>query len=221
MKTKVKFGHIFLSWRRGSGFARHLVGRIKKSATNGVTFEYLRNNVLEAVKDGFKPYTEFPDLEKVYSKGVLESFGQRLIKTERSDSQAFYDFWAIDPKKRGDKLYMLAMTQAWIPTDNFEFLADFQPSPDLIFVTDIAGLTDQALKPGIVKIGDVLSYSKNPDHPNDTLAVEVYKKDLKIGFIKKVHSGIFYKTRGNLKVQSIDQNGVIKRIFVRVSFDMN
>ena len=216
----VKFGHVYLSWRKGIGYPRHLVGRIKRSATKGTTFQYFPKRIREAEKDGFAPYTEFPLIDKVYGEGVLESFGQRIIKSERADSKPFYDFWAIDLKRKSDPLYMLSMTQGWIPTDNFEFLADFQPTKDLYFITDIAGLTEKALEPGLVKVGDVLEYKHKQSHPKDGYAVEVYKDNLMIGYIKKVHSKVFYESKSQLKlvVKSIDQNGVIKRIFVAVSF---
>ena len=91
-------GSIYLSWRKGKGSRRKIVGLIKKNATSGVRFSYLQKGVLEAQKEGFTPYTDFPDTTKVYSENVLEIFGQRLIKTERPDINKYLDFWAIDTK---------------------------------------------------------------------------------------------------------------------------
>ena len=51
------------------------------------------NNVEEAKKLGFVPFEGFPDIDKTYTSNVLEIFGHRLIKNERSDSKYFYDFW--------------------------------------------------------------------------------------------------------------------------------
>ena len=78
----LKFGHVYLSWRKGIGHPRHLVGRIRYSATKGASFQYFPQRIKEAEKDGFSPYTEFPDTTKLYETGVLESFGQRIIKSE-------------------------------------------------------------------------------------------------------------------------------------------
>ena len=91
-------GTIFLAWRKGKSSRRKIVGVIKKNATSGVRFSYIKAGVEEAQKEGFTPYVDFPDTEKVYSDNVLEIFGQRLIKTERSDIQKYLDFWDISPE---------------------------------------------------------------------------------------------------------------------------
>ena len=213
-----KFGHIYVSWRKGAGHPRHLIGKIKRSVSEGIVFEYLPANLADAKRDGFSAYTEFPDFEKKYTQGVVETFGQRIIKSERVDIQPFYNFWKIEPEKKLDPLYMLAMTQGWVPTDNFEFLADFQPTKDLSFVTDLAGVTSLQLKPGIVNVGDTLSYFRDSENKYDQKATTVYKGDLFIGYIKKIHNKVFCSGRVlKLKVRAIDQNGVIRRIFVSVT----
>ena len=81
--TNMNIGTIYLAWRKGKGSRRKIVGLIKKNATSGVRFSYIKAGVEEAQKEGFTPYVDFPDTEKVYSENVLEIFGQRLIKTER------------------------------------------------------------------------------------------------------------------------------------------
>lgn len=212
-------GHIYLGWREGSGKRRHIVGVLKRNATKGVRFSYLPVGVEEAIKDGFSPYTEFPELNKEYSENVLEVFGQRIMKSERSDISDFYAFWEIDFKYRDDKYYLLAHTQGLNPTDNFEFLADYNPNRKLRFLTDLAGLSSTKLKANQVKPGDILSYKLEADNKHDNRAVKVFKGDLEVGYIKKIHSRVFHKQIGAhlvLMVKAVEQNGSIKRIFVKV-----
>lgn len=83
---------IYLAWRKGKGSRRKIVGVIKKNATNGVRFAYIQEGVVEAEKEGFTPYTDFPDTSKEYTENILEIFGQRLIKTERPDIKKYLDF---------------------------------------------------------------------------------------------------------------------------------
>ena len=214
-----ELGYLYLAWREGQGKRRHVVGVIKKNATQGVRFSYYLKNVEEAKKDGFSPYTEFPDISKVYTENVLEVFGQRITKSERSDISDFLDFWEIDPKYRDDKYYLLAHTQGLSPSDNFEFLADYSPSKKLRFLTDLASLSTFSLPANTVKIGDVLSYVLEPENKFDSKAVKVFHGQNSIGYIKKIHSRVFYKISKNhlkLTVKAIEQNGVIKRIFVKV-----
>lgn len=217
-----EFGHIYLSWRKGVGHPRHIVGVLKRNSTQGVYFKYLnQSNLLEASNDGFIPYTEFPELDDTYKKDVLSIFAQRLIKTERADIGDFLNFWEVNGKFINDKFYLLAHTQGLSPADNFEFLADFNPVKNLCFVSEIAGLSHLQLPPSTVVKGEELDYVLDPTHDNDKFAVRVFKGDQHIGYIKKIHSKVFYKRRANklkIVVKDIDFNGIIKRIFVRISF---
>ena len=214
-----ELGNIYLSWREGSGKRRHIVGIIRNNASEGVRFQYLQEGVETAKKDGFTVYTEFPDTQKIYTENVLDVFGQRIMKSERSDINDFLDFWEIDPKYKDDKYYLLAHTQGLNPTDNFEFLADYHPVKCLRFLTDLAGLSVNRLPVGSLKEGDKLSYELEPNNSFDKTAVKVKKGDLDIGYIKKIHSKVFYNKHYplDLVIKAIESNGVIKRVFVKVS----
>lgn len=212
-------GNIHLIWRAGKGSRRISVGTIKKSASEGIRFEYNQEGVEKAKKLGFVHYEGFPDTDKVYTENVIEIFGQRLMRSERPDLQDFYDFWNIDLSKREDKFYMLAFTQGLLPTDNFEFLANFNPVNNLSFVTEITNLTEAQIPSDKVFIGDVLSYELEPQNSFDKNAVKVFKDDFYLGHIKLIHCKVFHKTQKQFKlvVQGIEKNGVLKRIFVKAT----
>ena len=212
--------HIYLVWRKGAGFPRIIIGVMKRNAA-GVTFSYIKEGLEKAKKDGFITYTDFPDENKVYTDGVLDIFGLRLNKSEREDIQKYYDYWEIDPKMRDDKYYLLAHTHGLLPTDNFEFLADYNPVKDLSFTTELCGLTKLQLSRDTLREGDILTWAKEPDNCYDKFAVKVYKGDTFVGYIKKIHSRIFYKKcRSKLKitVKSLNRNGHLNRAFIKVSF---
>ena len=212
---------IYLAWRKGKGSRRKIVGVIKKNATSGVHFHYIKAVVEEAQKEGFTPYIDFPDTSKVYTENVLEIFGQRLIKTERSDIQKYLDFWDIDPKFKDDKYYLLAYTQGLQSNDNFEFLADFHPVKGLCFVSEICGLTHNKIEPGFLSTGDKLSWELEKNNPKDPKAVKVLKGSKVLGYVKMIHSKVFHdKAKSDLKirVKSIDQNGTVNRVFIEISF---
>ncbi len=213
-------GKIYLAWRKGKGSRRTIVGAIHKSATNGVRFQYLKTGVHKAMEDGFSPYVDFPEIERTYTDNVLEIFGQRLIKTERSDIQRYLDFWDIDSKHKEDKFYLLAYTQGMLSNDNFEFLADFHPIKDLKFVSEICGLSHRKLQPGTLSVGEKLNYLLESGNQYDKFAVKVKKGEQVIGYVKIVHSIVFHKTKFPLqiKVKSIDQNGTINRVFIEISY---
>lgn len=214
-------GNIHLIWRPGKGSRRISVGTIKKSATEGIRFQYNQEGVAEAKRQGFVHYEGFPDTDKIYTENVIEIFGQRLIRSDRPDLKNFYDFWGIDLKKKEDKYYMLAFTQGLLPTDSFEFLADFNPIDDLSFVTEITNLSEAQISSDKVSIGDVLRYELEPNNLYDNKAVKVFKDELYLGHIKLIHCKVFHKTQKQFKlvVQGIEKNGVLKRVFVKATLE--
>lgn len=214
-----KFGNIFLSWRKGTGSIRHLVGVIKINATHGATFQYLKDNLAAAEKEGFTSYTEFPDVNKTYSENVLDIFQQRLFKSERSDYIDFLNFWGIDKIYKDDTAYLLAHTHGMVPTDNFEFLANFKVTRDLRFVSEIAGLSHLKIEPTLLKVGDELVWRKNPTK-YDSFQVNLFTKDnVHLGCVKKIHSKVFYDKRAQeikIQVKEIERNGTLKRAFIEI-----
>lgn len=212
-------GNIQLIWRPAKGLSRIPIGTLKKNETDGVRFNYNLNGINAAQELGFIHYEGFPDVKKIYTDNVLQTFGQRLLKTERTDFKEFYDFWNVDLSKVKSKFYMLAFTQGLLPTDNFEFLADFNPVKNLTFITEITNLNESKIISNIISKGDVLRYELEPENKFDKNAVKVFKNDLYLGHIKLIHCNVFHKTKKIFKIQvhGIEKNGVLKRVFLKIS----
>ncbi len=214
-----EFDKIYLSWRKGRGCARHIVGTLAQSEDKRYTFSYDQLAIQKARIDGFTPYTEFPDITKLYNGNVLDIFAQRLIKSERPDIQPFYDFWEIEPHFKDDKFYLLGHTQGLQPTDNFEFLADYNVVDGLHFLTELAGLSTYQLPAGILKEGDILRFELDTNNEYDIEAVTVFKDEIEVGHIKRIHCRIFHKPGAQdlkLIIKSVDKNGIIKKAFIKV-----
>lgn len=213
-----KIGNIFLVWRKGPGARRIPVGEIKRNISQGTRFEYIPKNVIKAQEQGFIPYTGFPDISKNYSENVLEIFSQRLSKSERNDLSDFYDFWRVDITRKDDSYYMLSQTQGLLPIDNFEFLTDFNPKKGLNFITEIAGLSKLKIDSNYLSLGDIIKYKLEPDNTFDNKAVSLYKNDLLIGYVKLIHSRVFYKAKRKIKIKihHIEKNGILKRVFIEI-----
>lgn len=184
-------------------------------------FHYLQTGVAKAKEEGFTPYVDFPETTKVYTEKVLDIFGQRLIKTERSDIQKYLDFWNISKEYQNDKFYLLAYTQGMLSTDNFEFLADFHPVKDLRFVSEICGHSYFEVTPGQLSVNDILTYKLEKDNTKDRYAVKLFKGPKAIGYVKLVHSRVFHKKAKlplTVRVKSIDQNGKVNRVFIDIFY---
>lgn len=214
-----EIGNIYLTWRKGKGESRIPIGIIKHNVIEGVRFSYDKEKVNEAKKHGFVYYEGFPDIEKEeYRENVLEKFSQRLIKSERSDAKNFYNFWGVNIKHKDNVLYLLAYTQGLLPTDNFEFLTDFNPSKTLSFVSEITNLSQSKLPIDILDEGDVLRYELDPQNKVDKFAVKLFKGDKYLGHLKLIHNKVFHKTSRiyPIKVHAIEKNGILKRVFVKI-----
>lgn len=212
-----KFDKIYLSWRASKGFARIIVGELIPNGEK-VDFKYIKDNLNQAKKFGFKGYTGL-NIEKLEYSDVLDLFSKRLINTDRSDSSTLLNFWDIEPEYKNDKLYVLAMTQGITQIDNFEFLANFQFEEGLKFVTDIAGLSYTNFDLSKIKVGYKLTYEKEK-HEKDENAVKVLFKDELIGYIKKGHNMVFQNINSDkLEIEVkhiINPKDAYKQLFVRI-----
>ncbi|MDP2527554.1 hypothetical protein [Maribacter dokdonensis] len=215
---KSEIGNIFLIWRKGPGSRRIVVGKINKNSNDGARFQYLLDNLKEAEKQGFLPYTGFPDTSKIYTNNVLEILSQRIVKTERNDLSDYYSFWCVELSKKKDTYYMLAYTQGLLPTDNFEFLADFNPKKGLKFISEIAGLTKTKIASNKLFKGDKLDFELELDNIYDDNAVKLFKKGKYIGYVKLIHSRVFHRSKNSIivTVHHLEEKDIIQRAFIKV-----
>ncbi len=216
MATKL-FGNIFLCWRPKVGDRRIKVGVLHQSS-NGITFKYTKEAKQAAEQSGFTPYAGFPNLNETYTTNVLDIFSQRLTRSERPDIDKYYAFWRIAPEYRNDKLYLLAKTQGLLASDMFEFLADYNPVEGLDFVSEVSGLSHSKLPANVLRAGDILEYKRESGNRQDKYAIALYKGELKIGYVKKIHSHVFYKTSRYIRVEviSTESNGHLNRAYIRI-----
>ncbi|MFV0272427.1 MAG: HIRAN domain-containing protein [Macellibacteroides fermentans] len=199
-----------------------MVGSIS-SKNSVVTFSYINENVNAAKQYGFHGYPGLSLDQKDHTDNVLELFSKRLISLDREESSDLLEFWEVNPEKKGDILYMLAMTQGKMQTDTFEFLASFRPVKELVFVTDVAGIKHHNFDLGKIKVGDQLSFEKDPNNPNDKKAIKILYKQETIGYIKKGHNEVFHGNHSkNLKiiVKSITNTPVYKDLYIKIYPDI-
>lgn len=212
---------IYLSWRPGDGASRRLVGEFWR--TDGcIDFRYLldRRDIVEAVGEGFIGYPDFPLSDRIY-QDVLPIIARRLVDTDRSDRVKYLEQWnAADADI--DEFDRLALTQAWLTNDRFEFLGDFEPRDGLTFVTDLAGQSHYKVERGKVDCNDRLNYKLEPINGFQEPAVNVYnERGEHLGRIKQVHNHLFsHPDIGRYNValclKDSEQNGVLKKLFVQV-----
>lgn len=173
------------------------------------------------MKDGFKSYPDFPDTDesRVYSNNVLQSFACRLNNSERSDYPQYLEYWEVSADMAADKYYMLAKTQALLPTDNFELIAEYNPVRGISFITEICGLSYSGVTVSDLHVGDELTWKCERNNSEDKFAVKLYNGDRFVGYVKIVHNKVFHEMkRGkfHITVKSIDGTDNINRCFIKV-----
>lgn len=210
-------GNIYLAWRKDQDSPRILVGIIKNNATKGVRFMYLADGAIEARRLGFEAYEGFPDVTKVYTQNVLRIFGHRILRAALPDTQAYFDFWNINPEFKSKPYYMLAYTQGMLPTDNFEFLASFNPRKDFTLISEIAGLAHTNSADSLNE-DDVLKVVLDSKNKHDKSAVKLFRGNTEIGFVKAVHSRVFFKAKKlQVRVYKVEQDSTIKHVFIKIA----
>jgi len=215
---------IHLSWRKGKGYERRIIGEIYRFGGMGYNFKYLKEGVEDAKKEGFINYPEFPDSSDwnfVYTEGIKEIFSLRLIPEGRSDRKQYLAFWEAD-KSEYDWFDQLALTQGMLSTDNFEFLGIYNPPKINSFVTDVANLSKRNLAKDTIMTDDTLTYKiEDTIYDFNGKCVKLFHNGYEIGFIKKIHNIFFWEAENRgftpkVKIKAIDQNGNIKQIYVKV-----
>lgn len=217
-----KIRKLYMSWRRGRSHRRILVGEVSLSA-DSVTFQYIPSGVKEAQQYGFTCYPDFPDTSegKLYDINVARILSLRTNSAERSDIASYYNFWEISTEEAKNPICVLGHTCGSLATDNFEFLAEFESIKGIVLVTELAGLSDRSIPTENLKVGDVLTWKKEPDNEYDDKAVKLFKDGEEIGYVKRIHSHIFYKEGAEnlvVTVKSVECNGHIRKAFLLIRY---
>lgn len=220
MYPKVK--RIVVTWRQGRGANRIPVAIVKKNESEGMSFRYIQEGIEQAKKNGFVCYPDFTDTNKIYNLNVQQVLSHRLNSPERPDIEKYYKFWEIPEESRGDVYKMLAYTQGQLPTDNFEFLAQYYSVNGVRFVSEIAGFSENPLETGSLTEGCELEWKLEPRNKHDDKAIALYYKSQLIGHIKRIHNDVFHlRNAGSLrvKVKKLEQNGHINKAYILIYAD--
>lgn len=211
------FEDVYLGWKSVTSEDRYIIGVISKHQDK-LTFKYILDEVAKASRDGFKSYFDFQHIDRVYNQNVLEIFSQRLTPKSRFKTASVYRFWEISEQILQDRLATIAFTQAMLPTDSFEFLADFKPIKGLSFITDLLGTNSMHIPAKAIDNNDPLTWHHLSGNESLEGQVLVRHDEYRLGFVKKIHSNIFKKYKGSIriKVHDVEKQETLKRVFIKI-----
>jgi hypothetical protein len=119
---------LFVSWRSPRTRTIHPVGRLVYREDQGLyEFVYIRK-ALEAAEEGFLPFLEFPDLDRIYlSRKLFPLFANRILSNNRPEFREYTEALGLSAES-ADPMRILARTGGRRETDQIEMFP--LPEPD-------------------------------------------------------------------------------------------
>lgn len=220
--------HLILAWQAAEGSGnrtRRFVGHLLRNDTEEIEFKYsLGSSDLEAAKKkGFTCYPAFRKLEKVYRKGVLDTFLRRIPPRKRSDIDKYFEMFRFRPGVDISDFALLGYSGAKLPSDGFSIIHPFDgvDGPCELLV-EIAGFRHHAGMDMGIEIGAEITFQPEPENEYDEKAIKILSNGVKVGYVPKGQTDAFHHWIQNHQLSAVVEktNGRPERpvimIFVKV-----
>lgn len=190
---------LLLVWRSNQAGASRTRRVVAELVTNDVaddaTLRYLVDSVdfENATKDGFKGYPAFSLKNAEHKQNVLGSFLRRLPPRKRDDFQTYLIRYGIPPSVRVSDMALLAYTNAKLPSDGFELVADLRRAkPPFELVIEVAGFRHQeTASVDDIYVGDPVMLKAESENSHDQNAVALYHSGTRIGYVDRAQAPSF------------------------------
>lgn len=193
MSMKDGKDRLYLIWKSDKSRKQYVVGELTKNG--GFEFHYKKEELEEALADGFKPLLCFEDFDRVYTNTKLfPVFSSRLPDRKRKDIEKILEKYNL---KEYDAYLLLKRSGGRLPIDNFEFIdpiLDKDKKQTRIFC--IAGarhylgcVGEQCENSIQVTRGDEVLLERDIENQHDKNAVKILteKKDM-LGYLPRYYS---------------------------------
>jgi hypothetical protein len=180
---------------------RWLVARVNVSNAEW-TLTYLRERDFEQAnsgasydevrKLGYEGYPAFALSEQHHPKSVRAALMRRVPPRTRPDFPVYLAQFGFSGDADVSDAVLLAYTGGKLPSDGFSFAPELQIAMavgDLIF--DLAGTRYYVNESCSVRVGDPLSFRREPENTFDRDAIEVLCRDYRIGYINRLQARAF------------------------------
>lgn len=175
---------LFLAWQAPESRTWYPVGRLDADDfRKDFVFRYL-NGARDAVQDGFRPISAFPNFERRYeSSELFPLFQNRVIDQHRRGVNDYLRSLALDDASVFDPMEILSITGGERQTDNFEVFPKLEKNKDSRFVSRffLHGLrhcTEEAkLRAFALQPSEALQISIELNNPTGPFAVQLTTQD--------------------------------------------
>lgn len=197
MSKKNNRDYLFLIWKSEKERTQLIVGELSRNGH--YEFKY-SEHINEALKEGFKPLVEFPDLSKTYTSELLfPTFASRLPDEKRRDMSQILDKYGL---KEFNSYELLKQSGARLPIDSYEFIDPIlDPNQTFERTFYLAGVRHYLLCGGLdcttsinIDVEEEVFLKNEPTNKKDCYAVQVYNKDqILIGHVPRYYSEVIFK----------------------------
>ncbi len=179
--------NLLVIWQDNTNKLRHVIGKLTK--TNSYEFQYVKQEMPDLIKKGFKNLIAFPDLEKKYSSDKLFSvFSSRLPDKRRVDIKDILSMYELE---NYDEFELLKRSGGRLPTDSLEFVEPIYLSDKYIkrqfYIAGTKYYLDKSSF-DLLKRNMSLSYRTEPNNSVDENAVQILCQGKVIGYIPSYFS---------------------------------
>lgn len=222
---------LLLTWQPADEQAatrtRRVVGEVFKLEDGTAAFHYLTGTAdYQAAKDaGFMGFPAFQSTEKIFQKGVIESFLRRLPPRGREDFAEYLAQHRLPSPFEYSEFALLGYTGARLPSDGFALVPVFPNNAvPCDYLMEVAGVRHvNGIDISAIHEGDPISFEVDAQNPVDRDALAVMHNGRPIGYVNRALRNTFYgwlhDHHVSAKVER--QNGKPDRplVFVRVSVE--
>ena len=175
---------LFVSWRSPTTRSIHPVGRLKfEAGAKHYEYRYIRS-ALNAAKEGFTPFPDFPKLENVYrDKELFPMFSNRSMSDNRPGFSSFLVALGLS-EESANPMAILARTGGRRVTDQIELFPEPSLGADGSYFTHCLLRSIRYMpQPGTderiakLKVEEQLYWMPDPQNPVDPNAVAVRTAD--------------------------------------------
>lgn len=204
--------------------SRLVVGELTR-ASDAVELRYgvVRDDFATAEAAGFRGYPAFPKLDRVYRKGVLDTFMRRLPPRNRQDFARFLEQRRLPADADLSDFALLGYSEARVAGDEFSLMHPFDDvAGPCELLTEIAGFRHHGKTVEGLRRGQPVTLEPEPTSEHDAEAVQVLAEGRRLGYVNRVQLPAFRRwlCTGSVDARIERINGRPDRpavfIFVRV-----
>lgn len=181
---------LWLIWKDSVSRRRYKIGILTKELSK-YKFNYVNSELDNAKLAGFNYFPGFEDTKKTYESDVLfTNIATRLPNDTRPDYLEILNCYNLE--KDSDEFKILKATRGRTITDNYEFVAAFDPNKVEFDVAGTSHCSDVEKCKNNLRVNEKIYLEHEPENSKDSNAIKVIYKEkgnsYHLGYVPRYYS---------------------------------